>query len=197
MAYCELADVKEYLRPNTSSPMGSGDNDLIERLITAAKARIDRECGRTFESTPATRYYHAIQDVCGRELTLDADLLTITTLTNGDGQVIPPSAYVLWPANSPPYSRIILKSGQGYVWQYTQDPENAISVAGGWGFTVEPEPDIVEACVRLSSFLYKRAINTGTDADRSTVSPDGQIMMPTRLPSDVREFLAPYKRKSF
>jgi hypothetical protein len=197
VAYCTIADIKEYLRPNTSSPMGAGDDALITRLIAAAQKRIDRECGRSFEAVTATRVYHAIHDVCGRELTLDADLLSITTLTNGDGQVIPSTAYVLWPANSPPYSTVILKSGQGYVWQYVQDPENAISVLGAWGYTASPEADIVEACVRLASFLYKRATNTGTDADRATVAPDGQILMPARLPSDVREFLAPYKRRSF
>jgi hypothetical protein len=197
VAYCTTDDIKDYLRPNTAQAMGVGDDALIARLITAAQKRIDRECGRTFEAVTATRRYHALRDVCGRVLTLDADLLTVTALTNGDGQVIPGSAYVLEPTNSPPYSQIVLKAGQGYVWQYTQDPEEAIGLLGTWGYTATPEPDIVEACVRLASFLYKRATNTGTDADRATVAPDGQILMPARLPSDVREFLAPHKRKSF
>lgn len=196
MAYCSVDDVKEYLRPNSEEVFGEGDDALITRLIGAAQKRINRECGRVFEATTATRVYHAIRDVCGRTLQLDYDLLSVTTLTNGDGQVIPAGAYVLEDANNPPYYAITLKSGQGYVWQYVQDPENAISVAGAWGYTVEAEEDIVQATIRLASFLYKQK-DSQRDSDRPMVSPDGIVLLPFRMPSDVREFIAPHRKRGF
>ena len=71
-----------------------------------------------------------------RELQLGDDLITLTTLTNGDGTVITSSQYKLYDANAPVKHKITLLNSSGVVWTPSGgDYEQAISAAGVWGYT--------------------------------------------------------------
>lgn len=63
-----------------------------------------------------------------------APLLAVTTLTNGDGTTISASDFVLYPANSYPKNLIRIKSSASDTFTYTTTWEQAISVAGVWGY---------------------------------------------------------------
>lgn len=186
MAYCTAAQVKADMGIASST-----DDTLIGNFITAAQKIIDSHCQRSFEaSATATRYYGP-EAVQGQLLKLDTDLLTVTTLTNGDGSVISSSDYWLWPRNETPYSEIKLKST--VTWTFDQDEE--ISVAGTWGYAATAPADIAQACKRLAIWLYRQK-DTTVDIDRPLLTNDGVVVMPQRLPNDVMILLSPYRRRT-
>ncbi len=174
--YTTVSDVKAYLRIG-----GSGDDALLAVLVSRASRLIEDHCGRWFEARPATRLYDAVgQHISGPLLLLDADLLSVSELVNGDGTVIPESAYVLRPPNWPPYFGISLRRSSGLAWTYSADPEEAIRVTGTWGYSpAVPEP-VTQAAVRLTAWLYRQRDNGAEGADT--------------LPADVRALLGPYIR---
>lgn len=186
--YFTLTDVRAYL--NTDS---TADDALLSTLIGRASALVETHCGRTFVARAETRVYDAVADVHRGDLLLDDDLLTVTTLTNGDGAEIAASAYVLLPANHTPKYAIRLKASSSVSWTYNTDPEQAISVNGSWGYhngTAAPE-DVRHATARLAAWLYKQR-----DAPfENTGLPElGEVIIPTALPADIQRTLAPYVR---
>src|SRR5574340_1235085 len=97
MAYTTLADVKAYLGISVTT-----DDTLLTALIPRAQTAIETYTGRKFEATTATHYFHN-EDVTGQYLYLHYDdLLTVTTLTNGNGTVIDAANYRLEPRNTSP-----------------------------------------------------------------------------------------------
>ncbi len=188
MAYVTVADLKTYL--GTS---GSGDDTLLATLISAATAIINAETGRHFEAETETRYYQpdAIDADDPSLLHLDGDLVSVTTLKNGEDETIPSTDYWLLPRNSgPPYHSIKLKTNSTDAWTFDTDGE--ISVAGAWGWSATPPADIVMACKRLAGYLYKLKDSQVFDV---TALPDqGAIMIPKGMPQDVKVILAKYRK---
>ena len=132
------------------------DDRTIEQTVEAASRVIDGLCnGRTFYARTETRLF----DVpFGRELKVDDDLLTITTLTNGDSTVLTTTDYYLWPRNVSPKRKIVLKESSNYVWTFDSsgNTEGAISVVGTWGYASSAPADIAEACRILCYRYFKR-----------------------------------------
>jgi hypothetical protein len=124
------------------------DDLVLERMISAASRFIDNYTNRTFYPRVDTRYYDVPRGAYGefrrggesgmsRELLLlDDDLLSLTTLTNGDLSVILPASYVLEDYNETPYWGIRLKymSNVYWIWDSTGNTERVISVLGEWGY---------------------------------------------------------------
>lgn len=187
--YTTVNEVKTYLHIT-----GSGDDDLLADLVTRASRLIDDHCGRRFVAENQTRYYDAVgSHISGNLLLLDADLLSITTLTNGDGSVIDSDDYILRPINWPPYFGIALKVSGNVFWTYTGDPEGAISVVGSWGYSQTPPEPVVHATVRLAAWLYRQR-DTGAEPTQIEVTERGVSVAPARLPRDVLDLLGPYVR---
>ena len=186
--YCTVADVKALLNANES-----GDDALLAVLVTRASALVDSYTRRTFAERTETRYYTPFEDTAGRLLLLDDDLLSVTTLTNGDGTVITADDYVLRPANRVPAWGIKLKASSGISWTYRDDPEGAISIEGTWGYCTEATrpSDIVHATARLALWLYRQR-----EAPFSRVgnSLTGEYEVPVALPEDVIAILNRYRR---
>jgi hypothetical protein len=185
--YCTLSDVKTYIGTDKVT-----DDAQLSLLIERARSRIDSYCQRTFTGVTDTRYYHAVHDVRDqRTLILDSDLLAVTNITNGDGQVLSVSDYLLLPLNAPPYYGIMLRRSSGKVWTYVNDPEAAITVEGTWGFSNTPPEDIVHAAVRLVAWYYHQA-----DAPFETQGMPalGVVTVPADMPADIKSLLAPYQR---
>lgn len=190
MAYCTLAQVKEYLDISTAS-----DDALISSLIMQAQKFIDTYCKREFEDTAGDvlRYFDAERDTVGDTLFLDADLAEITTINNG-GTVLtaPPNGdYVTIPRNSPPYDRIRITCDNW--WCFTNCPEDAIEVTGKWVYSLVAPADITHACLRLTSFYYRQ--KDSQVFDTTTVVEAGVITIPPGLPPDVKRILDQYVRR--
>lgn len=147
MAYLELPDIKVYLGIALAD---TSEDTLLATLLAAAQSAIEELCGRSFEAVAETRYF-AAENVQGQILHLDGELLTVNTLTNGDGTIIPSMAYMLLPLNTRPYRVIRLKSA--YQWQLTE-PDALISIAGIWGYSVAPPAVVRQAAREYIHYLY-------------------------------------------
>ncbi len=133
--YCTLEDFRAAKMPKESALVtGTGDGTVIRDMIREVSGIINGIAGRQFTPTIATRYFDAVLDVSGNDLRLDKDLLSITTVTNGDTIAVTSGQRTTVPKNLTPYNRIRLLSSAGISWTYATDPEDAISIAGIWGY---------------------------------------------------------------
>lgn len=192
MAYTSVSEVKSYVGLTVAD-----DDALLATLVAAAQQTIDRYCNRVFEaSADMTRYFHAIDSLDKRNariLHLDGDLCAITSVVNGDGATVPATDYVTLPTNYAPYFALELTRETGTAWTFDDTPEKAIAVTGRWAFSTTAPADVAYAALRLTAWMYRQR-DTQTDADRPMMSDSGAMIMPLRLPADVKDILAPYRR---
>lgn len=180
----------------------AADDLYIEDLIERASRMIDSICGRWFYADTQTRYYD-VPVPASRELVLDADLLTVTTLTNGDDSVIASTEYNLWPLNGYPKRSIKLKGSSVYYWAMDSaaDIEGVITVAGTWGFVDRTATDAVSA--RVIQNTQYAALNIAhmwyhdrfgrNSAGQTIVTPAGIIQTPAgAIPRSAWEAIKPY-----
>lgn len=119
----------------TTSTVNATDDLRLTQYAERASAMIAQFCGRVFLPFVQTRTYDVdTPPVHGARLELDADLLEVTTLTNGDSSTITSGQYRLITPNLYPKTAIELLPSSGQVWTYSTDWQGAISVAGVWGY---------------------------------------------------------------
>jgi len=191
MAYCTTAQVKTYL-----SISGSGDDSLLADLISRAESLINRYTHRTFEAAAdSDRTFDALRDVEGQVLYLDEDLAAITTVTNGDSAntVITSGQYTTEPRNTTPYYALRILDSSGLAWEYDSDPEDAITITGRWAYSTTAPTDIEHACIALTAWLYRRRSSIGNDSDRALATGDGVVILPGRIPQDIKSVLDVYR----
>lgn len=139
-----LAKVSELAAAVNATSNATTSAALLARLIEASEL-VQRLAGRRFDERIETRYYTARSvandgHVLGMMLMLDDDLRAVTTLTNGDGQVLDNSIYTPLPRGLrtdgiTAYSSIRLDAYGGTMWQAGgNDPVASISVLGTWGY---------------------------------------------------------------
>ena len=190
MSYARLTEVKLDLGIAYDS---TADDALLQAYLDEATTAIDTYTGRTFEAETETRYFeYGALDDGGLTLVVDRDLLTVTTLTNGDdgATVIPSTEYWLVPRNSSPKHGIRLKADSTYQWE--QDTDYWIGVLGTWGYSATPPRDVVRACKRLAMYYY--AQKDAHVFDVTAVPEAGVITVPQGIPRDVERILGPYLR---
>ena len=188
MAYCTLAQVKDYLDIGADT-----DDVLLSMLITRAQQAIDNYTRRVFEAETETRYFEC--DALGDDyytLFVDRDLLTITTLTNGDSSstVIPATEYWLMPRNGSHKHTIRLKIDSTYSWEF--DTDYWVTVVATWGYSTTAPADIVHATIRMVAYYYAQK-DAGV-FDVTAVPEAGIIQVPQGMPRDVKVILDPYVR---
>jgi hypothetical protein len=189
MAYITLGDLRDYLG-NTLAV----DDALMQELIENAQAYIENETGRVFEAQTKTKYYTEYNlEKDGLTLWFPDDLLSVTTLTNGDtdGTEIPDTEYVLYPRNEvPPYHGIRLNYNSAYDWEF--DTDCWVSVAGTWGWSTTAPYDIRQAALRLAGFYYRQK---DSQVFTTTAIPEaGVITVPQSVPPDVTALIAKYRK---
>lgn len=113
-----------------------GDDALLFNFIADATAMAHQYCMRAFVPYRQTRYYDADGDlVDDRWLALNADLLEVISITNGDGETVTGDQYILRDRNRTPYQAVVLKPSSEVTWSYEDgDYEDAIAIEGIWGF---------------------------------------------------------------
>ena len=84
----------------------------------------------------------------GDTLRLDAHLLSVTSIVNGDGVTIAGGRLVCH-AMRGAITRCVCSVDHPRWWAGEE-----IAVTGKWGFSTEPPADIVQACIRLATYLY-------------------------------------------
>lgn len=193
MAYTEKAALKVYLGVDDTD-----DDVLLDALIAAAQKIIEMYCGQVFEATADTTRYFDATDIAhgggidGRDLILDAPLVAITSITNGDGVALALTDYVTQPRGDTPYYAIRIKANSSVFWTYEDDAESAIAVVGKWAYSLTAPVDIVHATKRLAAYFYRQKDNSG-DLDRAVLAGNATIL-PAKIPDDIKLILAPYRR---
>jgi len=124
--YVTYSDLKTYL-----GITGTGDDALLKDCCERASRIWDTLTRRRFYELKATRYFDYQDDY---KLHLHDDLLSVTTLTNGDGNTISSSDYYLYPLNAYPKRWIEIDKAGGEFFTYSTTPQKAISVEGLWGY---------------------------------------------------------------
>ena len=129
--YTTLQSVKDLLKITATD---TTDDAVIEDMIGQVSRYIDAEAGRKFYPRIETRYYNVPRD--RRQLTLDDDLLVLTSVTNGDGDAVVAADYTILPANAYPKFAIRLTDTTSEYWDVdsNSNSEQVIDVLGWWGF---------------------------------------------------------------
>lgn len=191
-----LADYAAY-RKLSLPDVPADEQARITGLLERAQARVEIHCQRRFEPVAGTRYYDAVgPHLQGRMLLLDTDLLAVTTLTNGDGKEIAAGDYRLYPLNGNPKFAIVLKASAGVYWTWQDDPEAAIVVEGSWGYDTAVPGDVEQAVLQLTDWYYKLSSQSPSEIGETRRLADGTMILPSRLPADIRALLDPYVRIS-
>lgn len=189
MAYITLAGFKSYVDELTGGVQSSftvAEDAVLQSFIDQAQAEIERVTERRFEAATATRYYRE-DAVDGDTLHLDADLLSVTTLTNGDGTTITGTDFWLLPDNATPKTAIRLKSAAS--WAFGTD--GRIAVAGSWGFSATAPEDVKRCAYRLAWFYWSKRSAAG----ETSVLGDSVVQVAAEYPADVKAVLRRYRRK--
>ena len=189
--YLSLANARIYLGLAVGD--ATSDDVLIQDLLNAAAEFLEGQTAQTFVPVTGTRYYDPTVDVTGHTLHLDTFLITVTTLTNGDGVEIPSSAYILLEPNQAAKRAIKLKevSGVTYGWTYSTDHENAISVVGTWGLFATVPADVVQYMRRMVGLLY--AERNSARFESTAYIDGGRLVLPQGVPAFAREVIRTYR----
>lgn len=177
------------------------DDVFVERLLERCSREFDGDTGHWFYAHQQTRSYDVPR---GRALELDAPLLAISALTNGDGTNIVSSEYRTYPLNGPHYSEIRLTKVSGVQWLMNNDgdDEGVITVAGTWGYvdrtatdpeSVAPIVNSRAAVMALALAIYKRRFGVGTDG-AATITGAGVVITPRDKPLAYLSVVEMYRR---
>lgn len=192
--YCTLLEAQQYLNPKGLSTNAVDDN-IIELMIGTASRYIEGQTYDVWYPTTATHYF----DVPKKQfdiLFFDDTLNAITTVTNGDGSVIPSTAYVTYPANQyPKYGmQLLANSGTGWLMK-NGSPQQAISVLGSWGNATVPD-DIKTACLQIAVAMYKRRTGENTTG-KTIITSGGVVVMPEDVPSIAADIISNHRKIGF
>ncbi len=187
-SYATLAEFKA--QPGITS-QDAVDDEYIEDLLERAAREFDGDTQFWFYAYTDTRTFDMPK---GRCLELDAPLLTVTTLTNGDGTIIAATEYNLWPYNGPNHSQIRIKQSSSTIWQPATagDTEDVVSVAGTWGYVdrTATDPESVAAIynsrvavLALAQAVYKRRYGVESEGV-ARITGAGVVIMPSDKPKE-------------
>lgn len=186
MAISNLGNIKTYLGIESDN---TADDTLLASLMAKAQGIIERETGKKFDVSVETTLSFTNDNVDGGKLFFDEMCAAITTVTNGDGVVIASTQFDTMPKRHAPYYGIQLRWDANVVWD-TWDSD--ITVKGKWGYSTVAPADIVQACDRLTMYLYRTKDNA--DVDKILFTDYGKVVS-SAIPSDVRRTLSYYANK--
>lgn len=172
------------------------DHDgLITGMITSASRLVDSICRRRFyvpDDDEAIRF----DFVFPRYLDFHEDLFSLTSILNGDGQLIDADSIVLYPAHGPPYLWVELKRSGNYFVGDGEGNRQCIHITGKWGYCdddARPE-QVIRATLMLTHWLYKNPETIAKSVGPSRIGKDDIMDM---IPVAVLIILDPYIREWF
>lgn len=177
------------------------DDVFIERLLERCSREFDGDTGHWFYAHQDTRHFDVPS---GRCLELDAPLLAVTSVTNGDDTNIAATEYNLRPPNGPHYTEIVIKKTSAVQWTLDSggDDEGVIAVRGTWGYvdrsatdpeSVAPILNSKAAVMALALAIYKRRHGVGTDGV-ATVTGAGVVIKPRDKSPEYLSIVERYRR---
>lgn len=194
---CSLDNVKQQLNIGQHGTLNTFDDDLLTRYVYEASSAVEAHCGRRFADvtngigTLTRKFDYASPPLFGRVLFVDDDLLSVTTLTNGDGNAIASTNYRLLPPNDSPKYGIELYDDSTVSWVAGDHRQEAIQVQGSWGYatsTLTMPQDVRTAASKLAAWFYQTRDNDGT----RIAFADGSMSIPPDAPPMVFKLLQRY-----
>ena len=189
MAYLDIDDMRQHLDIESDD-----DDEALHDAIADAQSWIENYTHRKFEGSTATRYFDRgdLSPENNRLLEMDEDLISITTLTNGDSDAtaIAATEYNLMPRNTTPKHGILMDSESAYYWEF--DADCWVSVAGSWGYSATPPADVKRACKHLAAFFYRQKDSQIFDV--TAIPEAGVITIPQGIPATVLRILGQYRK---
>lgn len=189
--YVTLGSFRAYLSPDDS--LGTTQNTLLQSSLDAAERLVDDYTRRNFLGTAGTVYYNRYSQNLVRDqgFYLREDIVSLTSITNGDGQNIPIGSVWLEPRNAgPPYRIARLKSSYVYTWNTDSD----VIFAGTFGYGTAVPPAVTQAVLEYAAYIF-RTKDVGTP-EVAGFPEGGEISYPRGMPTTVRWKLEPYRSKS-
>ena len=202
MTAVAYASIDEFLaQPEVKSDDPVDDIYINDLLLRASRDGVDSYCQTWFYADTRTLSFVL---PTSRRLYVDTPLLTVTTLTNGDGQVIPATEFFLWPYNDPSHSYLELYPISQYYWlpSLTKLDRSSVTVAGTWGevdrAATDPRSLAVisatkSACLSIALSAYKKRYGQGVEGV-AQVTGAGVVITPRGIPAEAKQLLAPYRR---
>lgn len=131
--YTTLQDVRGYYL----GAQQTTDDTLLAQLIRDTSREIESLSNRWFYPRIETRTYAGAPGT--KSLVFDADLLSLTTLTNGTSGSVAAAEYMLLPANYTPKQSLVLRQSSGLTWETDSAGDwcDNISLAGVWGYSTD------------------------------------------------------------
>ena len=177
------------------------DDVFIERLLERCSREFDGDTGHWFYAYQDERTFGLPK---GRSLELDAPLLSVTTITNGDDTNVASSEYRLFPLNSPHKTEVRLKQSSATRWQSSGDgdTEGIITVNGQWGYVdrtaTDPESmmpilNSKSAVLALALAVYKRRYGVGSEGV-ATITGAGVVITPRDKSPEYLAIVQRYRR---
>jgi len=150
MTYPTLAQCKTYM-----GVVGAADDTEITQMLVHAIKAVEKHTHRVFVGATATKTFFVRFPFVtrnGLQLNLYEDLVSVTTVTNGNADVVASGDYDLYPAI--PYYQINIRRGKSVHWQSDGD-DTPISIAGKWGYAVACPDDIFLEIMRIAALSFR------------------------------------------
>ncbi len=187
-AYATLAELKAYAGISlTDTAQEALLNSLLERASEVCRTFTGQEFAAA-ETTVAIDFSDPRVEMDGATLTLySMSALSVTSIGLEDGTVIPGASVALLPRSAARKYKIRLLDPYGWTGTF-------VEITGKFGYSLTPPADIVHSVIRLAHFMFKQKDNASGDTDRPIVSPEGLLLMPGGLPTDVQAIWQKYRR---
>ena len=190
-ALCSVNDVKLYLSIPSDD---TTDDTLLGSMVDAVNEFIEAETDRIFADpgSDTTKYFDKSSIDQSGLLWLGDDLLSLTSITNGNGDSIATNKVQLWPLNSTPTYVIKLLASSELYWQFDYN-DSVIGITGRWAYSSTVPKQVKQAAIRLAAWVYKQKDNF-QETDRPIMTADGMVIMPNKFPKDIDTWLKSMKR---
>lgn len=161
------------------------EDKLLAGLILSATQIIENYTQRVFEIDSETEQdFSRVSTLPGESRFSGQTLYFYSELAAAGAAITDNPTVIYMPEDGPPYYGVHITDG---AWAYP-----TVTVFGYWGYSKTPPADIEIACLRLCKWLYDlKDTSSGTTA---VITPEGKVLLPQGLPSDVVQLLKPYRK---
>lgn len=189
-AYATVSDFRAAIGTDVND---TADDAYITSLLDAATNVVSLYTGRSFQPQTKTLYHDTPNS---RTLWLDDDLLSVTSITNGDGTVIASTEYTLRPLNDGPRYAVVLNRSSAIGWETDADgnPDGAIAIEGSWGYSTSVPAAIKQATLIIATAYYRARYGNDTSGP-TTITPSGIILTEGAIPKSAQTILRAYLRQ--
>ena len=190
MTYPVASDLQSWLG-------ASATDAQMTTAVDAVVAFVEEYTGRRFVAATETRYIPVRVPYVRRkrELFLFDDLVSVSSITNGDGSAVQVSQYWLEGlarVPGPPFYKIQLYQTSGITW--VAGDEERVTIAGDWGYSASCPDDVFEMILRMAQAEYMARQSGAMGQQVIGSRQTGIVMSPGAIPDDIMARLNSVRR---